>query len=504
MKDWNMIHKVKALYDDGNGLSIQKIVKQLGVSRNTVRKYLRMTPEEIQQRQESADRQKRLDIHKIYITHLLVTFPELSAQKVIQKLEQKVGKLPVSARSVRRYVEALRKLVPVAQERYYEPVLDDMPGVQCQIDPGELRGLRVGDEVLTLYFVVFVLSFSRLMYVALCFRPINTQSFIQMHDEAFRYFGGIPEECVYDQTKMVVISEEFREVDANRQLLEYATVVGYRIHACEGYDPESKGKVESGVKYVKGNCLYGEEFKDRDDLVSHTKDWLNETANVRVHGTTGRSPLEYYELEEKAYMRPYLSPERLLNKSSGSLDPRQADKTGLISWKGNKYSVPLLYQRARIGVKEDELSVHIFDLSTGDLITTHSLCKEKGRIIKKALHYKDHKAHIEGLESEIGEIIDSKSAKRLCALLKKTNPRIYKDQLAGARTLLKQHVPIADEDLEHILGRDVLSASRLRDFLEAIKGRMKPDTIDEPLDSIAPELKCYGDLTVGQMEVANG
>ncbi|WP_245395075.1 DDE-type integrase/transposase/recombinase [methane-oxidizing endosymbiont of Gigantopelta aegis] len=103
----------------------------------------------------------------------------------------------------------------------------------------------------TVYFVVFVLSFSRLMHVSVSDKPIDTERFIQMHDAAFRYFGGVTAECVYDQTKLVVIEELYRELTVNARFNEYATHAGFRIHACEGYDPESKGKVEAGVKYVK-------------------------------------------------------------------------------------------------------------------------------------------------------------------------------------------------------------------------------------------------------------
>jgi transposase len=92
----------------------------------------------------------------------------------------------------------------------------------------------------TLHFVVFVLSFSRLMYVALSSRAIDTECFIRMHDAAFRYFDGVTAECVYDQTKLVVIEEVYRELSVNQRFQEYATQAGYRIQACEGYDPESK------------------------------------------------------------------------------------------------------------------------------------------------------------------------------------------------------------------------------------------------------------------------
>ena len=148
--------------------------------------------------------------------------------------------------------------------------------------------------------MVFVLSFSRLMYVALSDRPIDTQRFIQMHDAAFRYFDGVTAECVYDQTKLVVIEEVYRELTVNARFNEYATHAGFRIQACEGHNPESKGKVEAGVKYVKGNALYGEVFACWSDLKSDMADWLDNTANQRTHAATGERPQVHYDRLERS------------------------------------------------------------------------------------------------------------------------------------------------------------------------------------------------------------
>jgi transposase len=104
----------------------------------------------------------------------------------------------------------LRDEVVFKQRRYYEPVLDMIPGVQCQVEPGDISGIKIGGKEQPVYFVVFVLSYSRLMYVAASPRPIDTDTFIRLHDMAFRYFGGCPEECVNDQTRLVVIKETFR------------------------------------------------------------------------------------------------------------------------------------------------------------------------------------------------------------------------------------------------------------------------------------------------------
>jgi len=237
-----MIHKIKALYDEGNGSSIRAISEQLKLSRNTVRKYLRMDEEEIAIQQDQCERYKELDKYRDYIVHLLQTYPRLSAIKVKRKLREKMGKIKVSNRSMRSYVQQLKETITSRQQRYYEPILNHVPGVQCQVDPGELRGVMIGGVETTVHFVVFVLSYSRLMYVGLSRNAIDTECFIKMHDAAFRYFGGRPEECVYDQTKLVVISEIFRELTLNHRFHQYATGAGFHIRACEGYDPESKEK----------------------------------------------------------------------------------------------------------------------------------------------------------------------------------------------------------------------------------------------------------------------
>jgi len=238
-----VIHKVKSLYNNGQGLSQRQISKELGLSRNTVRKYLELDEESITILQKDLSREKTLDDYREYIIHLLITYPNLSAVKILRKLKIKESELSVSDRTVRRYVEKLKTTIAIKQERYYEPVLDMIPWQQCQVDPGELHDVMVNGKKTSVYFVVFVLSYSRMMYVAVSPTPINTGLMIKMHDAAFRYFGGCPEECVYDQTKLVVIKEEYRELVLNNEFARFSTYAGFSIRACEGYDPESKVKL---------------------------------------------------------------------------------------------------------------------------------------------------------------------------------------------------------------------------------------------------------------------
>ncbi len=467
MKRWNMLHKIKALHDEGAGLSIRAIARQLNISRNTVRKYLAMPEERIMACQGATERRKLLDLHRDYIRHLMEAFPGLSAVKIHCKLKQKYPELTVSQRTVRRYVAKLKQTATLKQKRYYEPVIDVVPGVQCQVDPGEYRGLLVHGRPTTVYFVVFVLSYSRLMYVGLSPRPIDTSTFIRMHDAAFRYFGGRPEECVYDQTRLVVIEERYRELTLNSQFHSYATAAGFRIRACEGYDPESKGKVEAGVRYVKHNALDGEVFACWTDLEAYMAQWLDATANIRTHATTGETPRLRYERDERCHIRSYLTPS--IECATTCQHTRKADKTGLISWKSNRYSVPMRYQRATLGVREDQDTLILFELETGEEITRHALCHGKGQIRKKKSHYKDKAQRISEYEAELQRRLGDKG-RCLAELIKKSAPDIYKDQLAGLSRLLRPAGDAAPTAC-HLLELPSLTSSRI----EGIHGRV-PET----------------------------
>ena len=403
-----MIHKIKALHNEGAGLSIRSIARELGISRNTVRKYLRMDEVAIGEQQANRTRRKQLDDYRDYIVTLLGRFPGLSAVKVLRKLKERHPELGVSDRSARRYIKALKETVSLRQKRYYEPV-ESPPGVQCQVDGGELRGLSVGGEATTVHFVVFVLSYSRLMYVGLSPRPIDTATFIRLHDAAFRYFGGRPEECVYDQTKLVVLHEQYRELDPNPAFAAYATAAGFRIYACEGYDPEGKGKVEAGVKYVKGNALAGEVFDDWDHLEAHVRQWLDGVANVRQHGTAGEAP--------------------------------------------------------RVRFERDELVLS--DLETGQAIARHVISHDKGAVIRNNDHYRDKAARVADLEATIGEQVGQATGARLCAQLKATSPRIHKDQLVALRGLLRQHTDLPQTLLDQLIERPALTTSQCRAYFEA-------------------------------------
>jgi transposase len=119
LKEWIVIHKIKGLFDDGKGLSVRAISRELGISRNTVRKYLKQDEGAITETRLDPARPKRLDDYRDFLINQLKAFPLLSAVKLARRLRKRVGELPVAERSIRRYVQALKQRVASGQLRYY-------------------------------------------------------------------------------------------------------------------------------------------------------------------------------------------------------------------------------------------------------------------------------------------------------------------------------------------------------------------------------------------------
>ena len=175
-------------------------------------------------------------------------------------------------------------------------------------------------------------------------------------------------------------------------------------------------------------------------------------------------------------------------------ETRRADKTGLIAWKANKYSVPMAWQQARVGVLESGGQLHISDLSTGDVIASHGLCTDKGKVIKNTHHYRDHAQRVSKLEADISARIGSDVGHRLCQQLKRSEPKIYKDQLVAARDLLKRHEPVDSVLITTLAERPGMTATRLQSYLEAAQAAVLRERQPEPL----PQPKQALDLSAYQ------
>ena len=175
---------------------------------------------------------------------------------------------------------------------------------------------------------VMVLSWSRSIYVEFV-RRADTASFIQCHVNAFDSLGGVPRGCLYDNARVVTLGRgEEGRTEWNRRMLDFALRLGFDLKLCQPYRAQTKGKVESGVKYVRGNLWPSLRFTDDADLNRQGLEWCDAVANARVHGTTYRVPWEMLaeeqrhlgKLPDRATLAPYLR------------EDRKVARDGFVSW----------------------------------------------------------------------------------------------------------------------------------------------------------------------------
>ncbi len=153
---------------------------------------------------------------------------------------------------------------------------------------------------------VMVLGYSRHMYAETVFDQ-RAQTWLALHERAFFAFGGVPRTIVPDNLKAAVIRAAFGvsdQVELNRSYRELARHYGFKIDPTPPYAPQKKGKVESGVKYVKGNCLKGRDGETLEQVNRALTKWVRDIAGTRSHGTTGKQPLAEFEAVERATLLP--------------------------------------------------------------------------------------------------------------------------------------------------------------------------------------------------------
>jgi hypothetical protein len=243
------------------------------------------------------------------------------------------------------------------------------PGKQLQIDFGERRA-TICDENVKVYLFVATLGYSRRLYVR-AFRNARQESWFAGLEGAFRHFGGVTEEVLFDNDRGLVVRHDrmTREVEFNARLHAFARHWQFRPRACAPYRARTKGKDERGVGYVKKNAIAGRQFASWSAFEAHLDAWTREIADQRVHGTTGEVPIERFRRTEARVLRsvvgiaPFSASRELVRKV-------QADCA--IEVDGNAYSVPwrLIGETVRVSITGEELRVS----HAGREVAVHQRC----------------------------------------------------------------------------------------------------------------------------------
>jgi hypothetical protein len=233
---------------------------------------------------------------------------------------------------VKRFVQPLRE-VAVQTERVLTR-FETPPGWQSQVDWGQGR-VYFGQRAVVQHFFVLTLGYSRRGFY--CAYPDEKLGcFLEAHERAFEHFGGHTREHLYDRPRTVCRPTEGRRIIWNPTFKAFAEYWGFEPRLCQPYRAQTKGKVESGVKYVKGNFLPGRRFCDQQDFDEQLVEWMVEVADVRVHGTTHERPIDRFSGEREHLMVTAGQPGFRLE----ALASRTVATDYLVSFETNRYSVP--------------------------------------------------------------------------------------------------------------------------------------------------------------------
>ncbi len=173
-------------------------------------------------------------------------------------LKEHYNDFSVRERTLRRYVAELRQKYDLPKPvitRQYQAVIDPVPGSQLQVDLGQKRVPNASGGYTTLYAFGAVLAYSRYKYGQWADRPLTAAMFVEMLRACFEYIGGVPKEIVLDQDKLVAVSENYGDIIYTCEFEKFKQAMGFSVYLCRKSDPESKGKIEAVVKYMKGILL---------------------------------------------------------------------------------------------------------------------------------------------------------------------------------------------------------------------------------------------------------
>ena len=333
-------------------LSKRAIARQLGCSRKTVNRALRMDQAPSTIHRDSQPRTTKLDPFKAAIATILQRYPDLSAVRILEKISRDDGLTPGYSgglSQLRSYLRTVRQ----PKGRVYQEI-DYSPGEAMQIDWGDCRTIAVDNTRRRVSVFVAVLCYSRMGYIEFTLSQRKAE-FYRCLNNAIRFFGGSPRKLVFDNLKTAVIDGSGRTAVLHPEFLALCGHYCLEPIACEARDPESKGMVEAKVGYVKRNALQGrdEELQCWDDYRHLAIYWRDQVANVRIHDRFKQRPIDRFDIE-----RPLLRPLPSVTYDTDEVFLTEVRPQARIEFDSNRYSVPPQLARQSVVVRANATQVH--------------------------------------------------------------------------------------------------------------------------------------------------
>ena len=352
------------------GWHVKAIARELGISRNTVRAWVR--------RGEGAPRPgtgrpRVLETHEAWVRERYLAGGR-NGDVLRQELVERGIK--VSLRTVERCIKPVREAAAALDRASVR--FETEPGKQMQIDFGE-KWVDIGGERAKAFVFVATLGYSRRSFVRVC-AGLRQRHWLAGLDEALRHFGGVPQTCLVDNAKALVLRWQGDRPIFHPEFEAFCRHWGMTPRACRPYRARTKGKVERSVGYGKSNALGRLSFVSWEALEAHLVWWMREVADVRVHGTTHERPIDRFA-REAAALRP-------LGEHPCYLHVRRFDRrvTGdcRIELDTNRYSVPyhLVGRTVEVRLEAGELTVRYRQ----EVVATHAVAPGRHVVVEDPCH----------------------------------------------------------------------------------------------------------------------
>jgi transposase len=326
MKEWHAIQVLKR-----QGVKKKAIARQLGISKNTVKRYWKRQSPPAYQRAEA---EKMLDPYATQIKAMVDQ--QFIGTRIFQELAGMgyTGSLTSVYRYLRQFQDEPGDRATIRFET--------SPGLQVQYDWKEWQ-VPVAGRPLKIYFHQAILSYSRYKFLAFSL-DISTPSIIRILTQALVFFQGVPQEIVIDNPKQLILSHDRQGVIRYQDdFLAFLGIYGLKPDPCQPYRARTKGKVENPFFYLQEHFLRGLEVEHLDDLEARLARFM-EQYNARPHSTTGQPPVQLWPQED---LRPLLPQVPL----SFQKESRKASWDGYVHVDSNRYPVPLAMAGKKVWIE---------------------------------------------------------------------------------------------------------------------------------------------------------
>jgi hypothetical protein len=325
--------------------------------------------------------------------------------------------------------------------------------------------LTSGSNRVKVYFFVMVLCRSRYKYVYCQRQPFTSATAVYAHELAFSYFKGIPHKLIYDQDRVFIHDENLGDFVLTEGFKRFSDQHPFEVVFCRKADPESKGKVENVVKYVKHNYLKGRIYQNPALLQEECLSWLERTANEKVHSTTHKIPRKEWEIEQHSLLKYVQVPE----PPSAGPPTYNVIKDNTIIYKSNYYSLPLgTYQGqgTKIKVAIEATTINISSMAN-ELIATHTISLGKGCYVRNNDHNREKSNTLVQTHTEVLKMFgDSKLCKSYLYLLEKDKPRYYHDNLVAIlKGITDKPESVTNKALEICVESNIFNGNQFKEIV---------------------------------------